>query len=115
MKRYSTTSIRAYVPAEDPNGEWVLYEDATFWHEAMQMDIEQLKAENADLHIRHEAMAQESAELRKDAERYRKWKEGGLSYSNGFYHLEIYVGEPDGPEYGDPDHVADAAMREGEE
>ena len=28
MKRYSTTSIRAYEPAEDPNGEWVRYKDA---------------------------------------------------------------------------------------
>ena len=27
MKRYSTTSIRAYAPAEDPNGEWVRYEE----------------------------------------------------------------------------------------
>ena len=27
MKRYSTTSIRAYAPVEDPGGEWVKYAD----------------------------------------------------------------------------------------
>ena len=42
MKRYSTTSIRAYAPAEDPNGEWVKYADAS-------AEIEQLKAELAEL------------------------------------------------------------------
>ena len=36
MKRYSMTSIRAYSPAEDPNGAWVRYEDA-------QAEIEALK------------------------------------------------------------------------
>ena len=28
MKRYSTTSIRCWEPAEDPEGEWVRYEEA---------------------------------------------------------------------------------------
>jgi len=55
----------------------------------------------------------ENERLRPDAERYRCWKQNGLSYSDGFYQLELYMYNPDGIcEYRDADDVADAA-REG--
>ena len=54
----------------------------------------------------------ENERLRKDAERYEKWKREGMSYSNGFYHLDLYGGTDD-MEWTNPDAVADHAAREG--
>jgi hypothetical protein len=58
----------------------------------LRAEIEQLQAEND--------------RLREDAERYRRWKAVGLSFSNGFYHLSIYVGH-DEMEWTDADDVVD--------
>jgi len=75
--------------------------------------VRKLKVENERLRLAlkrmNERLRNNCILVMKDAERYRRWKAEGLSFSNGFYHLSIYVGH-DEMEWTDADDVTDKAI-----
>ena len=96
---------------EDVTGPYILNADQRIVE--LEAEIERLKRGRDRLVSVQEELIEENKRLAPDAERYAKWKENGLSYSDGFYQLELYMYNPDGIcEYRDADDVADAA-REG--